>query len=556
MLQINNKIYMFYILKAIELASKGFDISTATYDDIKSTWWNAKSKAFQGKITDNVPEVYLELTPDAVDIFNSILNGRNLLKRNKDKMWETVEEFPEGVEKITITSEIVYNAIVLLRSNFANFNEFDKYDYDAEYRAEMDKADKLYNPLDIPVGDFMTGLDRDSTRKCFRTLSALANLKDSDYLKELNKAFEDDADFSVLPESFRQFKVVDNRMYIPFKPSWKRGYSSEGSYIVLSKNPYDFYFCSYGSAFQSCFALNSPHGGWRGAVANSIYKGCFMVYITKPNFQKVSLTGEGKKYPAPYMFCRAWCWVTKNNKLCLDKVYSPDRDEWTETLEKSFCRLDGVIFKSDTVELIDSEGFKRVQRYRKYWYPDSLSWTDSSPVKFDFDSGLKHFVGTGNGDFLESTLRRINKVSDTIDITKPLTLSGGHLYNPKICPITGLLIDDSEETSPYAKQFSKPLTGGLVVLTYIDGFIRVDAMSDRCSCTSTHYVFINKDFTNYFGNCSSDVFNANFLSISTPLQTIKENLKNDMKEYLTIDTVLLRVINGSQVSWIKFRKDK
>lgn len=556
MLQINNKIYMFYILKAIELASKGFDISTATYDDIKSTWWNAKSKSFQGKMTDNVPEVYLELTPDAVSVFSSILNERNLLKRNKDKLWETVEEFPEGVEKITITSEIIYNAIVLLRSNFANFNEFDKYDYDAEYRAEVDKADKLYNPLDIPAGDFMTGLDRDSTRKCFRTLSAAANLNDTEYLKALHEAFENDADFSVLPESFRQFKVVDNRMYIPFKPSWSKGDSGIGSYIVLSKNPYDFYFCSYGSAFQSCFALNSPHGGWRGAVANSLYKGCFMVYITKPNFQKVSLTGEGKKYPAPYMFCRAWCWVTEDHKLCLDKVYASNRDEWTGVLEKSLCRLDGVLFKCSDAKLIDPDGFKAVQKYRKYWYPDSLNWSDTTQVRFNFDAGRKNFVGTGNGDFLNDTLKHISNVSDTLDITKPIKKKCGSIFNPKTCPITGLQIDDSEEASPYAKQFNKPLTGGLVVLTYIDGFIRVDAMSDKCSCTSTHYVFINKDFTTYSGNCSSDVFTNTFSSISTPLQTIKERLKEDMKEYTTIDTVLLRVVNGSQVSWIKFRKDK
>lgn len=548
---------MLYILKAIELASKGFDISTATYADIKSTWWNAKSKSFQGKMTNNVPETYLELTPDAVSVFSTILRDRNLLKRNKDKLWETVEEIPEGVEKITVTSEIIYNAIVLLRDNFASFNEFDKYAYDAEYRAKIDKEDKLYNPLDIPAGDFMTGLDRDSTRKCFRTLSAAANLTaGTDYLKALNGAFENDADFSVLPESFRQFKVVDNRMYIPFKPSLRIAGTYTGSYIVLSKNPYDFYFCSYGSSFQSCFALNSPHGGWRGAVANSIYKGCFMVYITKPNFQKVSLTGEGKKYPAPYMFCRAWCWVTEDHRLCLDKVYATNTDKWTEVLKKSFCRLDGVLFKCSAATLIDPDDFKAVQQYRKLWYSDSLNWSDTTPVRFNFDSGKKSFVGTGRGEFLNDTLRLISNVSDTLDITKTIKKRGGSIFNPKICPITGLQIDDSEETSPYSKQFNKPLTGGLVVLTYIDGFIRVDAMSDECSCDSVRYTFTTQDFPSYSGQCTSDVFTSSFSSVDTPLQTIKERLKEDMKKYSTIDTVLLRVINGSQVSWIKFRKDK
>lgn len=565
-LKITNNIHMFVIFKAIELASKGFDISHTDYGKIKSTWWNAKTKSFQERMSDNVPEVYLELLPDAEEIFPYLYN--NKIKRNRDKKWETIEDFPEDCEKIHLNAASIKQTMKFLRDCGAfYFSGIDRIKYDDEYLDNLRKLDDDYKPEQISE-QLVSDLSRDNTRKEFRAMAALAykdNPNSTELMTKLQEAFDNDADFSQLPEDLHKYKIIDNRMYIPIKKSWVQMFKDEryspidddeGLYFVLSKNLYDFFYCSYGSSFQSCFALNSCHGGWQGAVINDLHKSCYMLYLTKGHGQKVSLTGEGRKYAAPYMYMRTWCWLCEDGKLHIDKMYASGTDYYNNWLNASL--LSEESFTRDSSKIIDVDSFVALQeRYKGYWYPDSIRFC--AGYMFDYDAGDKCFKGISyRPNFLREWLQRLTSVSDTLDLSKSIVFNEGRLYNPKTCPITGLLIDESQEVSEYAKHFKQPVEGGLIVLTYLDGFIRVDAMSKSYeSFRLTNYAFDSSQFPKGVSNTTDRIINSIcFSNIETPVDKIKEKLKADLKTDNGFGMILLRVINGGQVTWIKLRKDK
>lgn len=567
-LRITQNTQMFVIFKAIELAAKGFDISHTTFNELKSTWWNAKSKSFQTRMTDSVPEVYLDLTEDALAVFPYLYN--NKVKRNRDKMWETIEDFPEGCEKITISSATIKQTMMfLVDGGVYEFNGVPRSEYDTEYLAKLAKLDEEWEKTVKVPEQMVADLSRDNTRKEFRTMCALAyseQKNSTELLEKLQTAFDNDADFSHLPESLKRFKVVDNRMYIPIKPSWKkrmqeRGYSwmvsgDEEVYFVISKNLYDFFFCSYGSSFQSCFALNSGHGGWQGAVINGLHDGCYMLYLARDHGQRVSLTAEGRKYPAPAMLMRTWLWACNDGKLHIDKLYT---SSWTfyDTLLQESLLDDASTFTRDSSVLINAGAFSDLQeRYRGYWYPDSIKFTN--PCKFYYDNGRKEFMGYNHRpNFLQEYLQRLTSVSDKLDLSKTIVFDKGVLYNPKICPVTGLFIDEADDVSVFAKHFKKPVEGGLIVLTYIDGYIRVDDMSDSFDCPdTTNFSFRTgmHPLQRYRG--INNLSDHQYMSVETSVSKVKEQLQSDLNKIKGFDMILLRVVNGSQVTWIKLRKDK
>ena len=572
MLTISNRIDFFVIMKAIELSSKGFNIATADFQELKTTWWNAKTKSFQTKMTDNVPEAYFELTDEVLSCVPFLYN--NYVKRNKDKLWESLQELPEGCEKTVVSLDILRNTMTFLkRYKVYNFSSIDRSLYDSEYINELNSLDVDYDPKNIPQ-DFLTNLSRDSVRKNFNALTAFAYMKhprSAELMQELSDAYEHDFDFSILGDSFKDFKVVDNRMYIPIKKSWRKlledksTLTSESNWFddacfVLSKNPYDFYWCSYGSEFQSCFALNSEHGGWIGAVVNCLTPCCFMLYLTKKDSQKVSLTGEGVKYPAPFMYARAWCWLSADGNLMIDKIYASNRDYYERIFESSICRLNFHYKVTDRKRLFRSDIASRIiTKYSCYFYPDSIYDYSSPEMKFSYDHGYKSFYGNYRLSNFKDKLNGLRAVSDTLSICKRVSFTGGKLYNPKTCPVTGLEIDESADVSEYACKFKDKLEGGLAVLTYIDGFVKIDAISCKPSADERFNYNLNMPGADT-SNCRSPKecwLNNCFYGISEPLDKFKVHLKEDLNISGTnMQFILLRVINGGQVTWVKLRKDK
>ena len=569
MLTIKNRTDFFVIMKAIELASKGFNIATTDFTELKTTWWNAKTKSFQSKMTDNVPEVYFELTDEVVEVFPFIYN--KYVKRNKDKLWETLPEIPEGCEKIIVSLDMVKNTMTFLaRNEVYCFSDVDRALYDAEYITELQALDNSYNPKEIPES-FVNNMSRDAVRKYFSAISAFAykdNARSVELLTALSDAYDKDFDFSVLGDSFKDYKVVDNRMYIPIKESWKRLLEDkrvskdclENSCFVLSKNPYDYYWCSYGSEFQSCFALNSEHGGWIGAVVNSLTPSCFMLYLTKKDSQKVSLTGEGIKYPAPYMYARAWCWLTEDGKLNIDKIYASNREYYERVFESSVNLLDFCFKNKDRKRLYKPEETANIiSKYRCYFYPDSIRNYGSDEMKFEYDNGDKGFYGNYRKNNLKSKLEELRSVSDSLSLNKPIRFTSGKLFNPKVCPVTGLEIDESQDVSEYACKFKDKVDGGLAVITYIDGFVKVDAISCKPVADSSCNYNLHISGLDDSGRRSPRQcwLNDTFYTIPENLDKFKAHLKEDLNVAGTnMKFILLRVINGGQVTWVKLRKDK
>ena len=562
-LKINNRLDMLTIFKAIELASKGFDISNTDFNTLKTNWWNSKTKSFQSRMSDNVEDFYLELTPDASDVM-VLCGGNTKIKRNNNKQWEVVEDFPEVCDKIVVSADIIKQTMTFLKGcGVCSFNDIDRLSYDSDYASELAAMDADYDCTKVPE-QFIKDLNRDNTRKEFRTLAALGfnGCKHSDeLLPKLQEAFENDADFSELPEELKKFKIVDNRLFIPLKKSWVARKPDnletidDSLYFVLSKNLYDFFYCSYGSSFQSCYALNSSHGGWQGATINGLHKSCYMLYITKAEGQKTSLTSEGRKYPSPYLLMRAWCWLCEDGKLHIDKVYALEyqKRSYNDFLRASLLTTES--FSRDDSVIKDKDSFESLQQnYRGFWYPDSLKLDG----RYLYASGYKNFRGDhSRSNFLDYWLRYVTDVQDDLDLTKSVKFEDGKLYNPKICPITGLEIPSSEDVSEYAKHFKQPITGGLAVLTYIDGYLRVNALSNsfHSDADLTNYVLATPDMT--IDKCGlGTVITSCFQQLSTNCDKLKQNLKSDLNTGIGYEFILLRVVNDSQVTWIKLRKDK
>ena len=572
MLTLDNKIDFFVVLKAIELTSKGFDISSTTYTDLKSTWWNAKTKEFQSRMTDNVPEAYFELADDARSCVPWVY--QKFIKRNKDKLYETLTELPEECEKTVIDLNMIRNTMTFLKKHHVySFYGINRSEYDADYLQELSKLDVNYDKHATPTA-FVEALSRDAVRKNFNTLIAMAynkHSKSTELMSELSRIYEENSpDFGNLSEDLRDYSIVDNRMYIPFKPSWIQLLKDknidctglEDSYFVLSKNPYDYFYCSYGSEFQSCFALNSPHGGWVGAVVNCLLPSYFMLYLTKKDAQKVSMTGEGVKYPAPYMYARAWCWLSKYKRLMVDKIYAGSRCHYEDIFKDTIANVGGIMFKNNhSTELFMPQCCSDIiNAYKCYYYPDSIKNygdSDGGSMRFQYDNGYKSFYGSYKVPDFKNSLSNLVSVSDTLSLNSRIVFRNNKLYNPKTCPITGLEIDNAQDTSEYASKFKNKLTGGLAVLTYIDGFVKLDAVSCKQSSDHSHYYNFSSDEVGCIGVSSlRGYLSKDFYRISDTLDRFKDALKSDLNSDDKMEFVLLRIINGGQITWVKLRKDK
>lgn len=570
---IKNKTDLFVILKAIELTSKGFNIAETDFTELKQTWWNAKTKTFQKRMTDSVPEVYFEFADDVVPVFPFVYNNK-YVKRNKDKLYDSLSEIPEDCEKIVISMDILKNTMTILKKYCVwSFSDVSRILYDTEYIEELSKLDADYNKSDVP-SEFVTGLSRDNTRRFFNGLTAYAYCQHTDMtelLADLSKCFENDTDFSALGSSLAGFSVIDNRLYIPIKPSLKKIlkdklYCSdfiEDACIVLSKNPYDYYYCSYGSDFQSCFALNSSHGGWVGAVVNCMTPCNYMLMLVKNTPQKVSMTGEGMKYPAPYIYARAWCWLSDDGKILVDKVYSTDRSKY-ETVFSDILGEFNFSFKDTTRHSLykSAESAEIIRKYRCYFYPDSIKDYAVDSMYFTYDNGDKGFWGNYRRPDLKAHLSSITEVSPTLSLLKPVSFNNHKIFNPKICPITGLEIDDSQDVSVYASKFKNKLDKGLAVLTYIDGFVKVDALTDRVFAkpgdTSVNYNITGPIASTEGVKCPERAWlTDNFNPVKETLDKFKMFLKEDLnRDDNKLEFILLRIINGGQMTWVKLRKDK
>ena len=530
-------------LKAIELMTvEGGERIITDKDSIKNGYINKAGKII-GRCTENVPN-FVTAIDDKVKEFAGLYTS-GLVREGK-----TYKSAPDDEPNIRVDWDMFLSTMRhLYKLGVTKYQGVDELLLDPELEQRLSKIDAEFDRYPTPPLTF-DNIGIDKVKQNFNILTAINYSHLPELLKKLVSAYS--TSLTEFP-TFEGVKVYDNRIYIAVNESDRYTLKKHGvydvddiKYIVVSKNLYDYYFCSYGSSFQSCFSLNSSHRGYFGMIPFGLSPSHFIIYATTEEPQKYTIMSSNKWY-IPKMFFRAWGWLCEDNKIHVDRIYDGrgnNSDGWLEVLTKlGFSFEDGYI--KDWGDML------RV--YFEYGCKTYLDSTSTNCNMFRRMGGQRSFVGRENPKFslepynyscCKDILSDISDCSETFDPLLPWVIEDSVLFNYKICPITGLRMETTETVGKYAKFFTKPVDKPLMVLTYIDGrFCLTDGepprtdhiCRDAASGLGSDYIQLGKRFS----------------SIPKPLTVFKERLKQLAK----LDNVmfLLRLVEDDKVTFIKYR---
>lgn len=562
---------LFLIHKACDFMFHGYDISSLkTYDDFKQ-YYSKASKQLISVNNDNVDDFTIEMPEDVQSVLD--LPDKYFLRHGREFITGDAEAIKEeyGIDvapDTVLTKDAIVGVIQLLYKNgVSSFEGVDKLILDPDFKSKMETIDATFDYKNPPHCQLMDDLANNKIEKPFNVMCAIAEF-DKELTADLIQYFKNPLQsFEGTPLS--DFKVIDNRVYIPLSEAdqyrYQQALKSSGrtlddvdnslKYIVISKNPYDYFYCSYGSEFQSCFALNSNHGGWYGMFQFATHPSSFIIYGSNGKSASTAII-NGEKYKQPYMLWRTWGWLLKDGSIGIDKVYS-NRSYIFNWCKDFLVGKFGFYADGESKEIKDGAGLKR--RFNKYtmrFYPDSTyNYKSSSALRFHRDGGTKDFIGQspswiGQYSHFIHKAQQISSVSETFSALKDSAVVDGMLMNPKVCPITHRFIDDSKETHPYAKYFKQPVDKFLV-LTWDNGYIRGE---DIQYCDD---VFAIGGYNQEIA-CSGNELRVPSVTASTrksvlPLAKVKEFIKRRISSS-DVDAVLLRVIEYDRMQVIKYMK--
>ena len=412
-----------------------------------------------------------------------------------------------------------------------------------------------------------------SNLTCFEELNALIAL--ADYPAELSQKIWDcrEEDNWVL-KKFEKFKKYNNRVFIKLTDADKKVLMRDSEYdgkcpeyIVISKNPLDYFYCSYGNKFQSCFALNSSMSCWHGYVPFCITPESYIVYLSDGTVRDVSLVA-GHKFHCPQMYWRSWGYANMDGDLVLDKFY---RSSSENCLIKFVCdflteRFGAKCLKyaDDHSQILWNDGRDILDIWKKYhlrFYSDSLIKENNERVYFCYarggsDTDWNYSVRwrpQGTNRLFTDYCKTVTKLNE-IDFSKPIDVIDGVLCNPRVCPVTNMLLPDNVEKSPYAKYFSKPVKN-LAIVNWIEGNIYW-SYKPNFECRSDKLKFVDVPDNVSFGNLVELKICGGFVSsragYGMSLKQFKDLLKAEVKN-LPLDAILLRVVEDDKVTCQVFR---
>jgi hypothetical protein len=489
-----------------------------------------------------------------------------------DKQLET-----DSLQVNTVVNRVsVLGTIKLMKElNYIGAPEFEEEDLDPEFADKMQKiADEW---------DYKQGFDceiKDKLKISDTDLELRALLAMCQYPEGLAKKMYDAAigERAFVLKAFKDFPIHDNRIYIPLSKAdkWKMkkhlkehghgGYVSQieqMNAIVISKNLIDYFYCSYGNSFQSCFALNSPHRYWYGYLPFNMAPESFIIYGTTGEVHKTTVI-SGNKFHCPDMRFRCWAYADKEERLLLDKRYynvgecnSYIVDWCINFLKDKFGARDSV----NTWLYKNGEGIVNIHNeYTLSFFSDSLNLSDVG-VMYNYACGDRHVPGTHNIPWAEqwssliSLANSITTISPTLDLGKKIEIVNGSLINPKKCPITNLYINADEEQHKYAKYFSKPSTN-TAVCTYVGGYVFLDEMSSNKSFggNTCQSIVIGACYNSDLGDTLFiGPYKGNACRGPKPVKIFKDHIKGHIKD-TDIDAILLRVVEDDKVTMQVFKK--
>lgn len=561
------------IHRAAEFLINGIDIEKLTVEDFnkfvsdktKQLIKTAPSNIFTIKPEDDACDL-LSIIPD----FYIVRNNSQVFVSSYNKLEDNEKEHIEMLSRENVLDIMA----ILYKIGITAFVGIDKKIYDKEYIERVRIAKESYNILNVEHCSMMDVLTKDKTRTNYNVMLSLCKYPNTVYSNMMTAFDKDWTDNLHEIKELEQCSVIDNRIYIPISEyhiELLRDKFGEDSlneletmkYIVVSKNPYDFFFASYGSNIQSCYSISSTYLGWYGFLQYVSCKGLYIVYGTngKDNSQSII---SGKKWSVPQMSFRCWGWLSEDNHLLCDRIYKPGtisdrhRDTIGEWLDNWFT----IPFRTRADQYTD---LKYADEYYRAFienpirmYPDSVYFirNKSDGFKFRICHGNRGDVGTIMAPFksLLDELKAVESISPNFKGGSDSKIVNGVLSSPNYCPITGLSIPDTDSVSFYAKFFEEPLPHKkLIVITYDDGFFKFDTMSYDNNKINNDSVEISKDSLSL--SCKDKnkyIFTKNFSVTKAPLKTFKENLKGLVK-HTGYDCIILRCVEQDKVTFIKYK---
>lgn len=562
-------------LKAIEFMSYGIDISRFTTVDEFKGYVNSNTKQYISRLSPTVTDFIWELEED-VQKFLSLYSPfvvrheksfTNLTRDDEDN----VELLGEKPVNIVVTWDILLATIQqLYKQGICQYNSVEQTLLDPELLSRLEKIDKEFDRTIPPDNEMVKALSKDSIKKNFEILTSVAYQNCPEIRDKMLDAF------NVKRKSFdikglEKFPVIDERIYIALSEAdiyrikeklKQQGYRypdtyKDMKYIVVSKNLYDYYFCSYGSEFQSCYSLTSAHLGWYGMLPMGIVEGHYIIYGTKDKPNKTAILGDNHKWATPHMYFRCWGWTAQDSSLLVDKAYTNQPEVYKVIQEVVLSKFMKVNVDRFTTLKNSDEFVELFSKYKLKFYPDSVC---TETFKFKLSGGDRAFKGKLYPNYdgcsdkpVSQVLALIESVKDSFNPHKPIAIVNGVLVNPKVCPVTKLVIDESESQSKYAKYLNNPIKGHFAVVTYCDGAFKCDVKNfEGSSYDGTIQIVKGHGCVN--GNTiqiGSMFQNTNNYRVS--LKTFKEKLKGGIQTS-SLSLILLRVIEDDKVTYIKYKQ--
>lgn len=549
--------------RAIELLFKDIDVSKMKREDL-SKIDKSESDTFIMAIDDKLKEF--------LEVFNSyVLRDKKVYSLINEEYLKKIE----GKVSLTVSFDNYIDTLRLLKAaGIDAYPDIDECLLNPDFKKHMDEIDASFDysqSVDCPL----KSLNPLEELKALLALSQYPNGLGKEIYEYANK------EHKFVLEAFKDFKVTNNRIFIPLseadrcrlkhflverKQTDKLSMYSEMKAIVISKNPIDYFYCSYGNAFQSCFALSSNYKCWYGFVPFVTADESFIVYGTTGDVMKTSVI-SGTKFHSPNMLWRAWGYADENKNLLLDKKY---RNSNYNLLIEFCCKFlkdkfnaicDGPHSSDERRSLFNGgKGLYRIFREELKFYSDSLI-ADNRRNKVDFKYGCGINIDAeytpewmrDYSDFL--TYAKSCSSIGTINLDNPSVIVNGVLFTPKRCPITGLNIPEEKSKHEYSKYFSSPVSS-LAVITYINGGILLDSLASSSREITTSHFGIRGASTdrNAFSEGCLYLYKGINSSVSMPsLKSLKEHLKGYIKE-TSLDAILLRVVEDDKVTIQVFKR--
>ena len=563
---------MLVTLRAVEFLFKGVDITPLVYEDYK------KYVDSSGKLVEEFTGPFVIQLSDEVKSFLGLFypyvtQATDNYKNFRNVSESTLKEIGRTANLVLQYDNMLAVMQILFKSGVCKYIGVDRELLDKDFSQKMQAVRESWNytqDYSCPIKETLTKTVQD---KEIRTLLALCQYPEG-LASKIYDYFKTDHEFVL--SKFRDFKVTDNRIYIPLSEADKydieKAYKNDIQYIaadinkveaiVISKNPADYFYCSYGNKFQSCFSLNSSMSCWYGYVPYCITPESFMIYATSGSALKTTVI-NGNKFHSPQMFWRAWGYASAKGDLIVDKKYRAN-DMSADTLIGWCCKFltekfnaicDGPHQGDTTRQLYQrGEGIRSIwDTYGLRFYSDSLRKGQGNNINFRYGSGqsvdaIYRAPWASRYSNFQSFADTVNSVSDTLSLDKPIEISdSGYLFNPKICPITGLKIEETEDKHYLAKYLSHPVKNLLPVF-YYNGYVFFDSITETSKQLDAPIKIED--------NCHADFSGGNLwignirqscerkIKLSSLKEFIKGNIDKSLPDY---DAILLKYLDKDRV---------